>query len=197
MVTGVPVNPGFRLGIVTGCSWFVADGAPQSDYCRSVEDHILLQTLGLQSCEIFEGEEQWLTLVESEVFEGISRFDGRKLEEVSHHHQLQPTEVAWRVWWFTEKCLGFVNGNHGLFDRDGKTSQILAAMASLPVWATPNAGRCVEEQSAAEVVKIDRRGQKETPNSRAMHRRRRGRVKRTGCANFLKNILAYLMFKND
>eukprot|EP01018_Ginkgo_biloba_P039660 Gb_31676 [translate_table: standard] len=68
-------------------------------------------------------EEQWLTLVESEVFEGILRFDGRKLEEVSHHHQLQPTEVAWRVWWFTEKCLGFVNGS-----RDGKTSQILAAM---------------------------------------------------------------------
>eukprot|EP01018_Ginkgo_biloba_P028868 Gb_20656 [translate_table: standard] len=60
----------------------------------SVEDHILLQTLGLQSCEMFEGEEQWLTLVESEVFEGILRFDGRKLEEVSRHHQVQPTEVA-------------------------------------------------------------------------------------------------------
>eukprot|EP01018_Ginkgo_biloba_P005424 Gb_25282 [translate_table: standard] len=45
---------------------------------------------------MFEGKEQWLTLVESEVFEGILRFDGRKLEEVSHHHQLQPTEVAWR-----------------------------------------------------------------------------------------------------
>eukprot|EP01018_Ginkgo_biloba_P010087 Gb_35400 [translate_table: standard] len=45
------------------------------DYCRSVEDHVLLQTLGLQSCEIFEGEEQWLTLVESEVFEGILRVE--------------------------------------------------------------------------------------------------------------------------
>eukprot|EP01018_Ginkgo_biloba_P003041 Gb_26698 [translate_table: standard] len=75
-------------------------------FCRSVEDHVLLQTLGLQSCEMFEGEEQWLTLVESEVFEGILRFDGRKLEEVSRHHQLQPTKVAWRVWWFTEKFLG-------------------------------------------------------------------------------------------
>eukprot|EP01018_Ginkgo_biloba_P037863 Gb_08101 [translate_table: standard] len=45
------------------------------DYCRSVEDHVLLQTLGLQSCEIFEGEEQWLTLVETEVFEGILRVE--------------------------------------------------------------------------------------------------------------------------
>eukprot|EP01018_Ginkgo_biloba_P018094 Gb_16050 [translate_table: standard] len=36
-----------------------------------------------------------MLLFESEVFEGILRFDGRKLEEVSRHHQLQPTEVAW------------------------------------------------------------------------------------------------------
>eukprot|EP01018_Ginkgo_biloba_P005945 Gb_22598 [translate_table: standard] len=90
MVTGMPVNPSFRLGIVIVCSWFVW----QMEHLRSVEDQILLQTLGLQSCEMFEGEEQWLTLVESEVFEGILRFDGRKLEEVSRHHQLQPTEVA-------------------------------------------------------------------------------------------------------
>eukprot|EP01018_Ginkgo_biloba_P039025 Gb_40498 [translate_table: standard] len=38
-----------------------------------------------------------MLLFESEVFEGILRFDGRKLEEVSGHHQLQPTKVAWKA----------------------------------------------------------------------------------------------------
>eukprot|EP01018_Ginkgo_biloba_P027989 Gb_15170 [translate_table: standard] len=39
----------------------------------------------------------FMTVFESEVFEGILRFDGRKLEEVSRHHQLQSTEVAWKA----------------------------------------------------------------------------------------------------
>eukprot|EP01018_Ginkgo_biloba_P011464 Gb_23690 [translate_table: standard] len=41
MVTGVPVNPGFRLGIVIVCSGFVVDGAPQIKIRLGFDGHVL------------------------------------------------------------------------------------------------------------------------------------------------------------
>eukprot|EP01018_Ginkgo_biloba_P039216 Gb_22905 [translate_table: standard] len=64
MVTGVLVNLGFRLGIITGCSWFVADGEPQTDIECSVCRFILKAICGefnnnhnncMKGCECHKG----------------------------------------------------------------------------------------------------------------------------------------------